>query len=57
MSISFITLSHLLLKVKSSNLQQWNNVSQEKLNGLTILSIEQDLLDNIEYKILISNFQ
>ena len=31
---------------------------QEKLNGLAILSIEQDLLENIEYKslILISNF-
>jgi hypothetical protein len=32
------------------------NVSQEKLNGLTILSIEQDLLENIEYKSLINNF-
>ena len=31
-------------------------MSQEGLNGLTILSIEQDLLENIEYKILISNF-
>jgi hypothetical protein len=31
-------------------------MSQERLNGLTILSIEQDLLENIEYKILISNF-
>jgi hypothetical protein len=31
-------------------------MSQEKLNGLTILSIEQDLLENIEYKSLISNF-
>jgi hypothetical protein len=33
------------------------NVLEEKLNGLTILSIEQDLLENIEYKSLISNFQ
>jgi ribosomal protein S18 len=33
-------------------------MSQERLNGLAILSIEQDLLENIEYKnlILISNF-
>ena len=31
-------------------------MSQERLNGLTILSIEQDLLENIEYKSLISNF-
>ena len=33
-------------------------MSQEKLNKLAILSIEQDLLENIEYKslILINNF-
>ena len=31
-------------------------MSEEKLNGLTILSIEQDLLENIKYKSLISNF-
>ena len=29
---------------------------QERLYGLTILSIEQNLLENIEYKSLISNF-
>jgi hypothetical protein len=31
-------------------------MSQEKLNGLAILSIEQDLLENIEFKSLIRNF-
>ena len=31
-------------------------MSQERLNALVILSIEQDLLENIEYKSLISNF-
>ncbi len=31
-------------------------MSQKKFNGLTILSIEQDLLKNIEYKSLINNF-
>ena len=31
-------------------------MSQEILNRLAILSIEQNLLENIEYKILISNF-
>jgi hypothetical protein len=31
-------------------------MSQERLNRLAILSIEQDLLENIEYKSLISNF-
>jgi hypothetical protein len=31
-------------------------MSPERLNGLAILSIEQDLLKNIEYKSLISNF-
>jgi hypothetical protein len=30
-------------------------MSQERLNRLAILSIEQDLLENIEYKNLISN--
>ena len=31
-------------------------MSQERLNGLIILSIEQVLLENIEYKSLIYNF-
>ena len=31
-------------------------MSQEILNELAILSIEQNLLENIEYKSLISNF-
>ena len=31
-------------------------MSQERLNGLTILFIEQNLLENIEYKSLINNF-
>ena len=31
-------------------------MSQERLNELVILSIEQNLLENIEYKNLISNF-
>ena len=31
-------------------------MSQERLNRLVILSIEQDLLKNIEYKSLINNF-
>ena len=31
-------------------------MSQERLNELAILSIEQDLLENIEYINLISNF-
>jgi hypothetical protein len=31
-------------------------MSQERLNKLAILSIEQDLLKNIEYKSLINNF-
>jgi hypothetical protein len=31
-------------------------MSKERLNGLVILSIEQDLLKNIEYKNLIDSF-
>ena len=33
-----------------------STISQKILNELAILSIEQDLLENIEYKNLISNF-
>ncbi len=33
-----------------------STISQERLNELAILSIEQDLLENIEYKNLISKF-
>ena len=33
-----------------------STISQKRLNELAILSIEQDLLENIEYKSLISNF-
>jgi hypothetical protein len=42
------------LKLLKSYLQ--SNMLQERLNGLAILSIEQDLLENIEYKSLFSNF-
>jgi hypothetical protein len=31
-------------------------MSQEKLNGLAILSIENEMLKKLEYKNLISNF-
>ena len=31
-------------------------MSQERLNELAILSIKQDLLENIKYKSLINNF-
>ena len=31
-------------------------MSQKRLDELAILSIEQDLLENIKYKSLISNF-
>jgi len=31
-------------------------MSQEKLNGLAILSIKKEMLKKIEYKNLISNF-
>ena len=31
-------------------------MSQERLNGLTILSIEREMLEKLKYKNLISNF-
>jgi hypothetical protein len=42
------------LKLLKSYLR--STMSQERLNGLAILSIKQDLLENIKYKSLISNF-
>jgi hypothetical protein len=33
-----------------------STMSQEKLNGLAILSIEKKVLENLEYKNLIKNF-
>jgi hypothetical protein len=33
-----------------------STMSQERLNGLPILSIEKKMLENLEYKNLISNF-
>jgi hypothetical protein len=33
-----------------------STMSQEKLNGLAILSIEKNVLENLEYKNLIKNF-
>jgi hypothetical protein len=33
-----------------------STMSQERLNGLAILSIEKNMLENLEYKNLISNF-
>jgi hypothetical protein len=33
-----------------------STMSQERLNGLTILSIEKKMLENLEYKNLIKNF-
>jgi hypothetical protein len=33
-----------------------STMSQERLNGLAILSIEKKMLENLEYKNLVSNF-
>jgi hypothetical protein len=33
-----------------------STISQERLNGLAILSIEKKILENLEYKNLIKNF-
>ena len=42
------------LKIIKSYLR--STMSQDRLNGLAILSIEKDILANLEYKELINNF-
>ena len=53
-TVASIKKSFSKLKLLKSYLR--SIMSQERLNELAILSIEQDLLENIEYKCLISNF-
>ena len=53
-TIAFAKRSFSKLKLIKSYLR--STISQEKLSGLAILSIENEMLKKFEYKILISQF-
>ena len=53
-TVTSVKRSFSKLKLLKSHVR--STMSQERLNELVILSIGQDLLENIEYKNLISNF-
>jgi hypothetical protein len=53
-TIAFAERSFLKLKLIKSYIR--STMSQERLNGLAILSIEKMILENLEYKNLIKNF-
>jgi hypothetical protein len=53
-TVASVERSFSKLKLIKSYLR--STMSQERLNGLAILSIEKMMLENLEYKNLISNF-
>jgi len=53
-SIGSIEMSFSKLKLIKSYLR--SAMSQQRLNGLTLLSIEKDILNEINYDNLIDNF-
>ena len=53
-TVTFVERSFSKLKLIKPYLK--STMSQERLSGLTILSIENEMLEDFEYKILISQF-
>ena len=53
-TVTFAERSFSKLKLIKSYLK--STMSQERLSGLVILSIENEMLEDLEYKILISQF-
>ncbi|PWA77442.1 zinc finger MYM-type protein 1 [Artemisia annua] len=53
-TVSSVERSFLKLELLKSYLQ--SSMSQERLNRLTLIAIENDLLDNVDYKKMVKNF-
>ena len=58
MRVTIASAERIFLKLKLKLIKSYlrSTMSQERLSGLSILSIENEMLEKLEYKNLISQF-